>query len=485
MLPRLNLCGLLQKTHRWDEAVMHAYGMRLCRSFSPELCDNRILQVLKDVVDFDSVESMTHFWDVVERQSREEQAAAALTLLAMADDEAKLRRFGALVRRMGAGFAREARQHPLPPVPPRPPASGRRLRVGVLSSDLRNHSVSKFVLPVLRHYDRDRFEFICYSAFPEVNDAVQSEIRALVDGFHTVCSLSDREIAQQIRDDGIDVLLELNGYTMHSRLPVVTYRPAPVQVAWLGWPFTSGMPEMDYFLLDRFTRPEADDYLVEAPLEMSGAFVCFEGFPEEPLAPPPFLANGHVTFGTLNAVYKWSRPMVARWCEIMRAVEGSRMVIVRPEARSVVFLNNVVQEFERNGITRDRLDIINNHSGSASHLSYYNLFDISLDTFPVTGGTTTTDALWMGVPVVSQMGPAYHQRIGGAIVRHCGLADLCVATPADYVRTAVALAGDRDRLVALRCSLRDALRGSPLCRVDTFMAGFEEAILAAARRHLG
>ncbi|MBX6322281.1 MAG: tetratricopeptide repeat protein [Rhodospirillaceae bacterium] len=484
LLPRLNLCGLLQKTHRWDEAVMHAYGMRLCRGFSPELCDNRILQVFKDVIDFDSVESMTHFWDLVERQSREERAAAALTLLAMADDEAKLRRLSALVRRMGTEFGREARERPLGPAPRRPPLAGRRLRLGILSSDLRVHSVSKFLLPVLRHYDRDRFEIVCYSAYPEVNDAVQAEIRTLVDGFRTVCSLSDREIAQQIRDDGIDVLLELNGYTMHSRLPVVTYRPAPVQVAWLGWPFTSGMTEMDYFLVDRFTRPTCDDHLVEAPLEMDGAFVCFEGFPDEPLAPPPFLANGHLTFGTLNAVYKWSRPMIARWCEVMRAVEGSRMVIVRPEARSVIFLNNLVREFERHGIARDRLDVINNHLGTASHLSYYNLFDISLDTFPVTGGTTTTDALWMGVPVVTVMGAAYHQRIGGAIAMHAGLADLCVATPEEFVRTAVSLAGNRDRLVELRGSLRDRLRETPLCRVDSFMAGFEKAILAAARRHL-
>src|SRR5262249_37569590 len=154
--------------------------------------------------------------------------------------------------------------------------------------------------------------------------------RSLVDSFQTVVDLRDREIAEQMRADGIDLLLELNGYTMHSRLPVVTYRPAPVQVAWLGWPFSSGMPEMDYFLVDHFTLPTRADCLVEPPLEMSGAFVSFE-FPEEPLAPPPLLTNGHVTFGTLNAVYKWSRPMVARWCEVMRAVEGSRMVIVRPE----------------------------------------------------------------------------------------------------------------------------------------------------------
>jgi predicted O-linked N-acetylglucosamine transferase (SPINDLY family) len=363
--------------------------------------------------------------------------------------------------------------------------AGRKLRVGFLSSDLRSHSVAKFVLPVFRHFDRERFEMFCYSGFPEIADSVQIEIRGLVDGFRFINELNDREAAQLIRADGIDVLFELGGYTAHSRVPIVTYRAAPIQALWLGWPATTGMAQMDYFIVDRHTRPTSDDYLIEKPLELSGAFCCFESFVPEPIGASPFETNGYVTFGTLNGAYKYTRPMIARWAEVMRGVPDSRMVIVRPEARSLVFLDNIVREFEKGGVTRDRLDIIDNNRGAAKHLSYYNLFDLSLDTFPVTGGTTTTDALWMGVPVVSLMGPAYHQRISGGIAKHCGLDDLCVESEEDFVRVAVALAHDHDRLATLRRTLRPTLMDSPLCRTDKFMAGFESAVLEVARMHLG
>jgi predicted O-linked N-acetylglucosamine transferase (SPINDLY family) len=403
----------------------------------------------------------------------------------LADDEPKLRRITALLRGLGPRFGHLATARPLEALPACPPLAGRKLRVGFLSSDLRTHSVAKFVLPVFRHFDRERFEMFCYSGYPEIADSVQTEIRGLVNEFRFINELNDREAAQLIRADGVDVLFDLGGYTAHSRVPVIAYRAAPIQASWLGWPATTGMPQMDYFIVDRHTRPTCDDFLIEKPLELSGAFCCFESFVEEPVVAPPFETNGYVTFGTLNGAYKYTRPMIARWAEVMLAVPGSRMVIVRPEARSLIFLDNIAREFEKNGVTRDRLDIIDNRQGAARHLSYYNLFDLSLDTFPVTGGTTTTDALWMGVPVVSLMGQAYHQRIGGGIAKHCGLDDLCVETGEAFVRVAVALANDHERLAGLRRSLRPTLLDSPLCRVDKFMAGFEGALLEVAKKHLG
>ncbi|HLB79277.1 MAG TPA: tetratricopeptide repeat protein, partial [Dongiaceae bacterium] len=471
---QINLCLLLQREMRLDEAAVYAHGLRVLERYDPKYCNSRLVQIMSDVCDFDGLEEVEDIWTTAESFDRGELASILLTLLKLSDTPDKTRRLIGITRRIAAIDEAEAARVALPPLPARAP--GKKLRIGLMSADFRRHSAVKFILPVLRHYDRSRFEFSCYSAYPEGPTAgIHQEVTELADAFVSVDGLTDRALASRVRDDRIDVLMDLNGFTARTRIGAFAHRMAPVQVSWLGWPATTGYRAMDYFIVDRFDRPTADDFLLEKPLELPGATFCFESFPEEPMVPPPCLANGYVTLGTFNNPYKFSRATIAAWARVLNRLEGSRFVVVRPECKSLILINHLIQEFGRHGVGADRLDFIDNYRTNVSHFAFYNLMDITLDTFPVTGGTTTCDTLWMGVPTVSLVGDAFHQRLSHSILNHVGLGDLSRASVDDYVETAVALAQDGDRLVRLRNELRPMLLASPLCRADRFVAELQDA----------
>ena len=478
---QINLTLLLQREKRLDEAAIYAHGLRVLEGYDPTYCNSRLVQILRDVCDFDGIDEVEDIWTTAETFTRGEMAAILLTMLTLADEPEKVRRLVAYIRRIAAFDEAVATRFPLPPLPP-----GRgdgKIRLGFVSSDFRNHAIAVCMLPLFREYDRDRFEVFCYSAFPDVADSAQEQIKGLVDRFIVVDDLTDHALARTVRDDRVDVLFDLNGFTARTRASVFAHRMAPVQIAWLGWPASTGYREMDYFLLDRFNRPTGEDLLAEAPLELPGAWFCFGQVLDEPIVPPPQAQNGFTTFGTLNNTYKYSRRTIALWAEVMNAVEGSRFVFVRPECRSMVLVHNLIQEFGRHGIDAERLNFIDNHRGHTSYLSYYNLMDVTLDTFPVTGGNTTCDSLWMGVPVVSLCGPAYHQRISHSILNHVGLGELSCDTPDDYVRAAVGLVRDPVRLAQLRAELRQRLLDSDLCRTDRFVARFQDKMIELVERH--
>ena len=405
-----------------------------------------------------------------------------LNCLVLADGEEEVAELARLHRRWGEGRMKEAAANPLPPCPV--PGRPGRIRVGLVSTDLRSHSVGRFVMPLIQHYDRERLEFYCYSPEAAPNDVIQRRIRDRVEAFRVIGDLAHRDLAETIRADGIDVLFELNGFTGQSRLKALAYRPAPVQVYWLGYPFTTGLPAMDYILVDEDLAPESADWLVETPLPIQGSWVCYDPFETVPVtAAPPMARNGFVTFGTLNNPYKFTRTAVALWARAMNAVPGSRFLLVRRECDSVALRRNLTTEFARHGIAADRLRFVSNQTAQLSHFAYYDEIDLSLDTFPLTGGTTTADALWMGVPVVTLVGPSLHQRISYAILRKAGLDDLCTRTPDEFVARAVALAGDEARLRALRSGLRSRLLESPLCRREDFARRFGDLMEELAVRH--
>jgi predicted O-linked N-acetylglucosamine transferase (SPINDLY family) len=218
---------------------------------------------------------------------------------------------------------------------------------------------------------------------------------------------------------------------------------------------------------------------------MSEAWVCFGEFADVPIEPGlPVDRTGQITFGTLNNPYKYTREMIALWAQAIKGVPGSRFLIVRPEASSLSLIRNISNEFARNGVTADRLSFVDNRrEPGKSHLSYYNQIDISLDTFPLTGGTTTCDAAWMGVPVVSLVGESFHQRISYSVLMHCGLEELCAFAPDDFVAKAIALANDRWRMRSLRHELRDVIRSSPLCDEPRFVHQFQEMLDQVAAHH--
>ncbi len=368
------------------------------------------------------------------------------------------------------------------PSPPHTPPSARRLKIGYLSSNFRRHAVAKFFEPLIAAHDRSRFEVHCYYNYAAV-DEVTRRIRDRAEHFSSVCGMRDGHVAAQIRRDGIDILVDLDGHTLPNRLPVFFLRPAPVQVTWVGYLATTGIPAVDYRLTDRRADPPgvADDLHTETLWRLPTTAWCYRPYDEAPPpGPPPAAANGYVSFVSLNNPGKVTWSMLELWARIMREAEGSRLAlhISRQPSR----LAEVENFFAARGIAAERLLLVDRQSID-KYLALYARADIALDTWPCAGGTTTCDALWMGVPVVTLEGVASFSRTGVSLLASVGLGGLAAQTHDAYVATAVALAHDRPRLAALRAQLRLRMRASCLTDGAGFAADVETAFLGMWEQH--
>jgi protein O-GlcNAc transferase len=366
------------------------------------------------------------------------------------------------------------RTHRAPPGP--------RIRVGFVSSDLRHHPVSYFALPIFDHYDRERFELFAYSFNPGVPDAVQRQIAGQIAGFRRMPNMPEQDIARRIADDRLDILFELGGSTHLNRLEVMAHQPAPVQVSWLGYPHSSGLSRIGRILVDPYLKPPDPRLLLEQPFEMPSSWVSLGrlGFTDHPILPGlPEERAGRLTFGTMNNPYKYSPEAIALWARVLARVPGSRFLLVRPEAGVATFREGMARAFARHGIAADRLAY---EAVRGVHMARYNDIDIALDTLPQTGGTTTCESLWMGVPTVSLVGPAFFERLSFSNLVNAGLSDLAVDTPDAYVDAAVALAADVDRRRALRHGLRETIRRSPLGDTRAWVRDFEALTLRTLER---
>jgi predicted O-linked N-acetylglucosamine transferase (SPINDLY family) len=358
-----------------------------------------------------------------------------------------------------------------------------KLRIGLISSDLRQHAIAYFALPLIQHYDHTSVELYCYSFYPGEADPVQQLVAGAVDSFKLLLNATNQQVAQTIANDGLDILFELGGSTKHNRLEVMGYRMAPAQASWLGYPHSAGLATIDYILVDPYIKPRDAALLIEKPFEVPESWVSFRGlgFPEVPIAetPPVDRNGGAITFGTMNSPYKFSSRCIALWSRVLQRVENSRFLMVRPEASSELFRGNVAREFARNGIATDRLAFTFNTRGQ--HLSFYNEIDISLDALPQTGGTTTCETVWMGVPAVTLVGETFFERLSYSNLTNAGLGDLCATTEEDYVALAAGLARDLPRLRALRRGLRDKVKQSPLGEIERWVRNFEATARSVLR----
>lgn len=477
----LDLCLVYAGSERLEEAVKVARKAAAHRDFKSSMFV-KPYSVYRAACAFDDIDALPGSIGDVEDRDLSAWAGLFIELLAYADTAEKVADLVALHGRWSDKVVKSVADDALDesPVVRR---SGP-VRLGFLSTDLYKHSVARFIVPLLENYDRDQFDIYCYSPDEDADDDVQRRIRGLVREFRVFDKAPYRDIAQMIRDDGIDILFELNGFTPDSRLNVMAYRPAPVQIYWLGYPGTTGMSTMDYILLDKFNVPENPEWVTEKPLLMPGSWVCYEPFEQVVRsAQPPVSRNGVITFGTLNNLYKFTRQGVALWAEVIRQVPGSRFLSVHPEHATPLMAANLTQEFERNGITADRLSFVNNREATLSHFSYYEEIDISLDTVPLTGGTTTADALWCGVPVVTLVGPGMHQRMSYSLLSNVGAGELCAETPEQYVANAVDLAGDIGRLTDYRRNLPQNFRASALGDAPRFAQEFQTLMLDVVNRH--
>ena len=396
---------------------------------------------------------------------------SALLFALSVSDRATARGIAAEHRAFGERFA--ARIAPLPAVVPAP-RTGRRLRIGYVSSDWRRHAVAVFAEPLMAAHDRDRFEIFCYQSHAG-GDEVTARFAALADHFVPIASLPDAEAAGRIRDDAIDILVDLNGHTAHNRLPLFFLKPAPVQATWLGYLGSTGVPTIDYRVTDRYTDPPV-------PSEAAGAEAlwrlpltqwCYRPYVEAPdVGPLPASTSGGITFVCMNHPLKSSRSALALWARILAAVPASRLILLATpydaqRARVLAF-------FAGEGIAGERIEQVG-EAPIATYLARYLRADIALDSLPCAGGTTTCDALWMGVPVITMVGDRPFSRSGASLLRNADLTELIARTPDEYVRAAVDLATDRVRLATLRAGLRDRLRASPLLDPAGFARAVEDA----------
>jgi predicted O-linked N-acetylglucosamine transferase (SPINDLY family) len=477
-----NLCSALKLSNRLDEANLFSHLAILHRGWEPRMSP-AAASCFRATCDFEGLEETGDQIDICDKHvDAENLIGAFLDLRPLTETMAADLRLTALHRKWGDAMMARAADSPLQPLAS--PKLGDKIRIGFLSSDLRSHAVAKFLMPIFDGLDRERFEIYCYAQVEVPGDETQAELRAKSDAFRIVARLLDRDLAALIREDGVDILFDLNGATHNSRLAALAWRPAPVQVSWLGYGGTTGLKTVDYALVDRFVRPTKPQLWTEQFHVMKGPWVCFSGYPEEPIdSTPPAVRNGVVTFGTMNASYKYTPGCIALWARVMNQVPDSRFLFVRPHFDSIVIQTNLVKAFAKHGIGAERFFFIANANGSFIHLPHYNEIDVALDSYPAAGGTTTTDTLWMGVPVIGRHGPNMHSRLHHALVSHCGHPEFSCTTEEEYVSKAVALATDPAALAHLRATLRDELKASPLYDAAGFAADFQERMVELVQRH--
>jgi protein O-GlcNAc transferase len=358
---------------------------------------------------------------------------------------------------------------------PNPRSPDRKLRLGYVSADLRTHSVAHFLESVLAAHDRSAFEITCYSN-NLFDDATTERIKAMVDHWRPIRSLEDREAEAQIRADAIDILVDLSGHTTGERMKLFALKPTPIQCTWLGYYATTGLTEMDYIIADRFIVPPGDErHYTETPWRMPDSYLCFT--PPE-IAPPanelPARRNGYVTFGSCNNLLKVNNTVIALWSRLLRALPTARLLLRGNALSSAMGRDELTRKFAENGIATDRL-ILRAGSLRDEFIRTYHDFDIALDPFPYGGGTTTAEALWMGLPVVSLRGDRFSGRVSESILTTIGQPHLVVESEQAYLDTALGLAGDLDRLAELRTTLRSMVANSPLCDAPRFTRNLETA----------
>jgi protein O-GlcNAc transferase len=346
------------------------------------------------------------------------------------------------------------RPHTDTPIPDRP------LKIGYVAWHLGNHPLGRLLVPLLANHDQGRFEVYCYCDVRQ-QDAVGDALYRVASVWRTTRGLSDEAVAELVREDRIDILVDLNMHTLGNRLLVFARKPAPVQVTYLAYPSTTGLTSMDYRISDPYLDPPGMDESVyaEKTVRLPHSFWCYPPPPEAPpVNPLPALAKGHIQFGCLNSFAKVNAAVLELWCKLLARVPNSTLLLHCPSEASQ---SQVLQFFERGGVAPTRIHFTRRMELD-EYFARYHEIDIALDPFPYAGGTTTCDALWMGVPVVSLVGDRGVSRGGLSILSNIGSQHLAVETGDQYVKKAACLASDLSKLASLRTSLRKQMRTSRL-----------------------
>jgi predicted O-linked N-acetylglucosamine transferase (SPINDLY family) len=354
---------------------------------------------------------------------------------------------------------------------------GRRLRVGYVSPDLKQHSVAYFLEPLLREHDHSVVEVFCYAEVLRP-DATTLNLQSHADHWLRTVGYSDDALARRITSDGIDILVDLAGHTADNRLGVFARKPAPVQVNWLGYPNTTGLRAMDYRLVDEITDPpgEADQTASERLIRLAEGFLCYAAPYAAPQpAPPPSVRTGRIVFGSFNNPAKLSSITLRTWATLMKRVPDSQLLLKGSALHEPGSRDLFQAHLHAHDIDLTRVVMRGRTPGVAEHLSVYADVDIALDPFPYNGTTTTCEALWMGVPVVTLLGDRHAARVGASLLTQIKRPELIADSPEGYVEIAAKLAAEPERLAQLRATLRDQMSRSPLCDAPGFAHKVETA----------
>ncbi len=409
------------------------------------------------------------------------QAHSSHLMALHSSDRIRPEEIDAAVREWGTRFSL---QHPasMPPALRAGEEHARRLRVGFVSGDFRTHSVAHFFEPILSARDRSAFSYVLYSNH-QVQDAVTQRLRSYVDDWRETWQLTDDALIELIRNDRIDILVDLSGHTADNRLAVFTRRAAPVQVSYLGYPSSTGLATMDYRITDAVTDPPvpADAWHCERLLRLPDTQWCFRPF-GSPAMPGPLPAReaGFITFGSFNNLTKASDALLACWAQILLGLPMSHLRLTR--VRSAQRAAEILALFEQSGVARERVECVA-YADDPPYGQQFAGVDIALDNYPYNGVTTTCETLYFGVPVVTLYGRHGVSRSGLSLLGALGLGELAASTPEQYVEIAVALGGDLARLEQLRSSLRGRFEQSPLRDEKRFAANFEELLRTAWREY--
>lgn len=362
---------------------------------------------------------------------------------------------------------------------------GKKLRIGFMSGDFHAHPVGYWMENVLSELDRDSFELYAYITHARVDD-VTLRLKKHMDKWTVVQGIADKACAKVIHDDGIDILIDLSGHTANNRLPILAYKPAPIQATWLGYFATTGLAEVDYWICDQYVMKDADRLIfTEQPWPLPNAYCCLTPPTFAPdVVPLPALDNGFITFGCFNNLSKIESAVVETWSNILMQVPGSKLFLKTKQLDDAATCLSIQSAFEQHGIASERL-ILEGASPRQELLAAYGRVDIALDPFPYPGGTTSAESIWMGVPVVTKDGDTFLSRVGKTMVTNAGLEDWVGVDLADYAQKAVSFASDISALAVLRRNMRETVAGAPLYDAKQFAHHFGEMLKQMAARKEG
>lgn len=460
----------LKELVRIDEAIA---TLRVILRLAPE--DVAMAVMLGGCLAFsgDVAEALTVFNQLADRYPGNTFAVSSWLFYLNYDESRTARELLNLHRGSGKAFAKPG----LGVMARNTPGPQERLKIAYVSADFRTHSVAFFIEPVIEHHDRKTFEVFAYYLGSE-NDAVTERIRGKVDLFRELSGQSPEEIARTIAEDGIDIAIDLGAHTTDRLLDAFSYRPAPVQITWLGYPNTTGVAAIDYRITDAIADPVGDGDLwnSEKLLRLPDCFHCYR--PEQNVSfdeVPPSVRNGSITFGSFNVLPKLSPSCAAAWVRIINAVPNSRLLIKTRFLGDSGVRQRLIERFAALGLSGDRLVLDADQSEWSDHMQRYREVDIALDTFPYNGTTTTCEALWMGVPVITHTGDRHASRVGASLLTAIGHPELVAPDVEGYISRAIELARRVDLLGGLHQRIHRDLASSPLCDAARFVSHLEAA----------